>query len=258
MIIYSWNVNGLRAILNKNFADWVKEASPDMLCIQETKLQENQLTEDIKNIEGYYSYFSFAERKGYSGVAVYTKEKPEAVKHGIGISEYDSEGRILILEFANFILINIYYPNGQKDDTRLKYKLDFYDAVLEYADKLKSEGKKLVICGDYNTAHREIDIKNPKANEKFSGFLPVERAWIDKFISHGYIDAYRLFHPDDIKYSWWSYRFRARERNAGWRIDYHFVSDNMKDDLVNADILNEVKGSDHCPVTLELNYNIKY
>lgn len=254
MIIYSWNVNGLRAILNKNFLPWIKEASPDMLCIQETKLQENQLTDEIKDIEGYYSYFSFAERKGYSGVAVYTKEKPVSVKHGIGVPEFDSEGRILMLEFENFILINIYFPNGQKDDIRLKYKMDFYDAVLEYFDKLKSQGKKLVICGDYNTAHREIDIKNPKANEKFSGFLPIERAWIDKFISHGYIDTYRLYHPDEIKYSWWSYRFKAREKNAGWRIDYHFVSDNMKDNLINADILNEVTGSDHCPVTLELKF----
>lgn len=254
MVIYSWNVNGLRAILNKNFQQWVKEASPDILCIQETKLQEAQLTDEIKNIEGYYSYFSFAERKGYSGVAVYTKLKPLSVKHGIGIPEYDSEGRILILEYENFILFNIYYPNGQKDDIRLKYKLDFYDAVLEYFDKLKAEGKKLVICGDYNTAHREIDIKNPKANEKFSGFLPIEREWIDKFISHGYIDTYRLFHPDEIRYSWWSYRFRAREKNAGWRIDYHFASDNMKDNLINADILNEVTGSDHCPVSLELKF----
>lgn len=254
MIIYSWNVNGLRAILNKNFSHWIKEASPDMLCIQETKLQENQLADEIKDIEGYYSYFSFAERKGYSGVAVYTKEKPVSVKHGIGVQEFDSEGRILMLEFEDFILINIYFPNGQKDDIRLKYKMYFYDAVLEYFDKLKSQGKKLVICGDYNTAHREIDIKNPKANEKFSGFLPIERAWIDKFISHGYIDTYRLYHPDEIKYSWWSYRFKAREKNAGWRIDYHFVSDNMKDNLINADILNEVTGSDHCPVTLELKF----
>lgn len=254
MVIYSWNVNGLRAIMNKNFLQLIKEASPDILCIQETKLQESQLTDEIKNIEDYYSYFSFAERKGYSGVAVYTKLKPLSVKHGIGIPEYDSEGRILILEYENFILFNIYYPNGQKDDIRLKYKLDFYDAVLEYLDKLKVEGKKLVICGDYNTAHREIDIKNPKANEKFSGFLPIEREWIDKFISHGYIDTYRLFHPDEIRYSWWSYRFRAREKNAGWRIDYHFASDNMKDNLINADILNEVTGSDHCPVSLELKF----
>ncbi len=221
MRIYSWNVNGLRAVAKKNFLEWIGEENPDILCIQETKLQENQLEDNIKNIDGYYSYFSFAHKKGYSGVATYTKEEPISVKHGIGIERFDSEGRILITEFKEFILLNIYFPNGQRDEERLQYKLDFYKALFNYCDELVEEGKKLVICGDYNTAHNEIDLKNPKANEKASGFLRIERDWLDKIIERGYIDTFRNMNPDKIKYSWWSYRFKARERNAGWRIDYH-------------------------------------
>ncbi|EPY2273090.1 exodeoxyribonuclease III [Clostridium sporogenes] len=252
MRIYSWNVNGLRAVAKKNFLEWIGEENPDILCIQETKLQENQLEDNIKNIDGYYSYFSFAHKKGYSGVATYTKEEPISVKYGIGIERFDSEGRILITEFKDFILLNIYFPNGQRDEERLQYKLDFYEALFNYCDELVEEGKKLVICGDYNTAHNEIDLKNPKANEKASGFLRIERDWLDKIIERGYTDTFRNMNPDKIKYSWWSYRFKARERNAGWRIDYHFVSNNLLDRVENTEILNEVYGSDHCPVMLEL------
>ncbi|MGO5065647.1 exodeoxyribonuclease III [Clostridium sporogenes] len=252
MRVYSWNVNGLRAVAKKNFLEWIEEENPDILCIQETKLQENQLEDNIKNIEGYYSYFSFAEKKGYSGVATYTKEEPISVKHGIGIEKFDSEGRILITEFENFTLLNIYFPNGQRDEERLQYKLEFYEALFNYCDELVKEGKKLVICGDYNTAHNEIDLKNPKANEKTSGFLRIERDWLDKIIERGYTDTFRNMNPDKIKYSWWSYRFKARERNAGWRIDYHFVSNNLLDKVKNTEILNDVYGSDHCPVMLEL------
>ncbi|AVQ38618.1 exodeoxyribonuclease III [Clostridium botulinum] len=252
MRIYSWNVNGLRAVAKKNFLEWIGEENPDILCIQETKLQENQLEDNIKNIDGYYSYFSFADKKGYSGVATYTKEEPISVKHGIGIERFDSEGRILITEFKDFILLNIYFPNGQRDEERLQYKLDFYEALFNYCDELVEEGKKLVICGDYNTAHNEIDLKNPKTNEKASGFLRIERDWLDKIIERGYTDTFRNMNPDKIKYSWWSYRFKARERNAGWRIDYHFVSNNLLDRVENTEILNEVYGSDHCPVMLEL------
>lgn len=252
MRIYSWNVNGLRAVAKKNFLEWVGEENPDILCIQETKLQENQLEDNIKNIDGYYSYFSFAHKKGYSGVATYTKEEPISVKHGIGIERFDLEGRILITEFKDFILLNIYFPNGQRDEERLQYKLDFYEALFNYCDELVEEGKKLVICGDYNIAHNEIDLKNPKANEKTSGFLRIERDWLDKIIERGYIDTFRNMNPDKIKYSWWSYRFKARERNAGWRIDYHFVSNNLLDRVENTEILNEVYGSDHCPIMLEL------
>lgn len=252
MRVYSWNVNGLRAVLKKGFLEWINEEQPDILCIQETKLQENQLEDSFKNVEGYYSYFSFAEKKGYSGTATYTKEKPISVKHGIGIERFDSEGRILITEFEEFTLFNIYFPNGQMNEERLNYKMEFYDALLGYCNNLVTEGKRLIICGDYNTAHTEMDIKNAKANEKTSGFLPMERAWMDKFIANGYTDSYRYINPDKIEYSWWSYRFKARERNTGWRIDYHFVSNNLLEEVKDARILNEVMGSDHCPVMIEI------
>ncbi|HHT63725.1 MAG: exodeoxyribonuclease III [Bacillota bacterium] len=252
MRIYSWNVNGIRAVLKYGFLDWVLKEQPDILCLQETKIQEDQLTDEIKNIPGYQSYFSFAERKGYSGVVTYVKEEPLSVKCGIGNPKFDCEGRILITEYPEFTLFNIYFPNGQKDEIRLRYKMEFYDAVLAYCDELVQQGKKLVICGDFNTAHKEIDLKNPKSNEKRSGFLPEERAWMDKLVSHGYVDVFRWLHPDLVKYSWWSYRFKAREKNVGWRIDYHFVSQNLLSQVKGAEILDEVFGSDHCPVVLEL------
>jgi exodeoxyribonuclease-3 len=256
LYIVSWNVNGLRAVTKKGFFDWVNEADPDILCIQETKLQNDNLVEELTNLNGKYeSYFSFAEKKGYSGVATYTKTKPISVKHGIGIEKFDNEGRILITEFKEFTLLNIYFPNGQMNEERLQYKMDFYDAILDYCNLLVMEGRKLVICGDYNTAHKEIDIKNAKANEKTSGFLPQERAWIDKLIQNGYTDIYRETHPDTIKYSWWSYMFKSRERNVGWRIDYHFVSNNLLDNVKEAEILTDITGSDHCPISLKLEIN---
>jgi exodeoxyribonuclease-3 len=250
--IYSWNVNGIRAIKDKGFIEWVLKEQPEILCIQETKIQDVQISEELKNIEGYHSFFSCAEKKGYSGVATYTKQKPISVTYGIGIERFDSEGRIVITEFEEFTLLNIYFPNGQKDDVRLKYKMDFYDALLDYCEILRSKGKKLIICGDYNTAHNAIDLKNPKANEKYSGFLPIERAWMDKFISFGYVDTFRYLHLEDIKYSWWSYRFKARDKNVGWRIDYFFVTQDLLSKIEHADILNEVVGSDHCPVSINL------
>lgn len=252
MKIYSWNVNGLRAISKKNFFQWIHEVNPDILCIQETKLQEENLNNNLKNITGYYSYFSFAERKGYSGTAIYTKIKPISIAHGIGIYKFDSEGRILILEFQNFIILNIYFPNGQMSHERLEYKMDFYNAILNYCNTLVSNGKELIICGDYNTAHTEMDIKNAKSNSNRSGFLPIERQWIDKFIKNGYTDTYRYINPGKIEYSWWSYKFKARDRNAGWRIDYHFISNNLLSQVKNAKILTDVMGSDHCPIMLEI------
>lgn len=254
MNIISWNVNGLRAILKKNFKEWLLEASPDILCIQETKLQESQLNDEITNIGEYKACFSFAEKKGYSGVATYSKEEPVSVRHGIGIERFDTEGRILITEFREFEVLNIYFPNGQSSEERLNYKLEFYDALLEFCNKEVEQGKKLVICGDYNTAHTEKDIKNAKPNEGTSGFLPIERTWMDKFIKSGYTDTYRKINGDKIEYSWWSYMFKARERNVGWRIDYHFVSNNLLEKVVDAKILTEVLGSDHCPVALYLNF----
>ncbi|MBX4265929.1 exodeoxyribonuclease III [Clostridium estertheticum] len=252
MKIYSWNVNGIRAIKNKGFIEWIEGEQPDVLCLQETKIQEDQISDELKNIEGYYSYFCCAQKKGYSGVAIYTKQKPISVMRGIGIEKFDSEGRILIAEFENFTLFNIYFPNGQKDEDRLNYKMEFYDELLAYCEKLRKKGKKLIICGDYNTAHNVIDLKNPKANEKYSGFLPIERAWMDKFISHGYVDTFRYLHAEEVKYSWWSYRFKAREKNAGWRLDYFFITKDLLSELKEASILNEVIGSDHCPVSIIL------
>lgn len=252
MKVFSWNVNGLRAAAKKRFFEWVDEEKPDILCIQETKLQEEQVDDILGKHDGYKSYFSFAQKKGYSGVAVYSREEPKSVRKGIGIERFDSEGRILVLEYKEFVLMNIYFPNGQMNDERLRYKLEFYDAILDYCNERVNNGDKLVICGDYNTAHTEMDIKNVKSNEKTSGFLPVEREWMDKFISNGYTDTYRYLNPDKIEYSWWSYMFKARERNTGWRIDYHFVSNNLLPMVKSAAILTDVYGSDHCPVMLEL------
>jgi len=252
MKIYSWNVNGLRAVMKKDFLPWITTQMPDVLCLQETKLQSDQLEDNVKNIEGFYSYYSFAEKKGYSGVATYTRVEPEKVLHGIGIEEFDREGRILITFFKEFVVINIYFPNGQRDEERLDYKLRFYDAILDYCNALVLEGQKLVICGDYNTAHTPMDIKNAKANENTSGFLKIEREWLDKLIENGYTDTFRYMEPETIKYSWWSYMFKARERNTGWRIDYHFVSNNLLKAVKSVDILNEVFGSDHCPVVVEI------
>lgn len=253
MKLYSWNVNGIRAIEKKGFIDWVQEEQPDILCIQETKAHKDQLSDALINMEGYHSYWSSHEsKKGYSGVALYTKEAPKSVEYGIGIDLYDCEGRIIVAEYETFVLLNIYFPNGGMGEERLKYKLDFYEEILQYCDERKALGDDIVITGDFNTAHNEIDLKNPKANEKTSGFMRIERDWMDKLFRHGYIDTFRTQYPEEKKYSWWSYRFKARERNAGWRIDYFVVSENMKTRIGEADILTNVMGSDHCPVTLEV------
>lgn len=252
MRIFSWNVNGIRAIAKKDFHEWMASVSPDILCLQETKVQEDQLDGNLVDIEGYHSYFSHAEKKGYSGVAVYSKEKPLRVVTKTGDESIDREGRILMLQYENFILFNIYFPNGQQSGERLDYKLRFYDRMLDWFEELKNEGNNLIVCGDYNTAHRPIDIKNPKSNEKRSGFLPVERAWIDKFIDHGYLDIYRKRNPETVKYSWWSYRFNAREKNVGWRIDYFFINEAFEPWVGEAEIHDEVFGSDHCPISIEI------
>ncbi len=254
MKLLSWNVNGFRAVLRKGFTEIVKAYQPDILGIQETKVRPEQLEQVQHHIPEYENYFFSAERPGYSGVAVYTKPRPLKVLRGFPSGWKDDEGRVLMLEYETFIFFNIYFPNGQKDDNRLQYKLDFYDFSLEYFDRLRKEsGKGLVICGDYNTAHHPVDLARPKENERTSGFLPVERAWMDKFEAHGYIDTFRHFHPDaKDRYSWWSYRTRARDKNVGWRIDYFYVSPELVPYLRDADILDTVMGSDHCPVSLEL------
>ncbi|MBL0713969.1 MAG: exodeoxyribonuclease III [Desulfosarcina sp.] len=254
--LVSWNVNGLRAVLKKDFSASVEQLDADVLGIQETKLQAHQLTPAMTALPGYQSYWSHARtKKGNSGVGVYTRREPQSVRYGIGIPEFDDEGRILELDFGSFVFFNVYFPNGQMNADRLRYKLDFYEAFFAHTDAYMQQGRRLVICGDYNTAHNEIDLKNPKANRNTSGFLRIERDWLDRLISSGYVDTFRHFYPEDVKYSWWTYRFKARDRNAGWRIDYFFVNRALIDrqEAVAAYIDNEIMGSDHCPVGLKLN-----
>ncbi len=253
--LISWNVNGLRAAIKKGFFDAFKQLDPDIMALQETKLQEHQLTPEMKAVEGYDAHWSHATvKKGYSGVGTYVRLKPAHVKYGIGEPRFDNEGRILEMDFDDFVFFNVYFPNGQMNEERLQYKLDFYEAFFAYAGELKAQGRSLVITGDYNTAHNEIDLKNPKSNEKTSGFLRIERDWLDRIIANGYIDTYRHFHPDTVKYSWWTYRFKARERNIGWRIDYFFVTRDIIDrgGIKEVFIDNDVFGSDHCPIGLIL------
>lgn len=252
MRIYSWNVNGIRAVKKKGFLKWMQNEEPDILGLQEIRIQDHQLKDDLRNLDNYYSYFNFGQKKGYSGVALYSKIEPLNVWSGIGIKRFDYEGRVIGAEFEDFYLLNIYFPNGRSSKKRLNYKLDFYDAILEYSENLRKKGKEVVICGDYNTAHHRIDLHDPDSNKKTSGFMPIEREWLDKLEKKGYLDTYRYFNPEKECYSWWSYRTKARSRNAGWRIDYHFISAGLESKLVNADILTEVMGSDHCPVTITL------
>jgi len=253
MKIITWNVNGIRAIFRKNFIHTVKELKPDILCLQETKIQENQLTEEIKSIPGYNSVWSFAEKKGYSGTAVYYQEniKPKTIKTDFSIPDLDGEGRIIEIELNDFVLFNIYFPNGQMNDERLEYKLKFYESLFSYTDSIKENGKGIIICGDYNTAHKEIDLANPKENENRSGFLPVEREWLDHIVERGYKDIFRKFHQEKEQYTWWTYRFQAREKNIGWRIDYFFGTEDVLKRITDCRILKEIMGSDHCPVSLD-------
>ena len=252
--ILSWNVNGIRAAYKKGLLNWFSKEKPDILCVQETKAVKEQLSDDLINVDGYASYFSSAERKGYSGTATYTKINPVKIENGIGIKKFDSEGRFLVTVFDEFVLFNIYFPNGKAKEERLQYKMDFYEAFLKHLKKLLKQDKKIVICGDVNTAHKEIDLARPKPNEKISGFLPQEREWIDKLLEAGFIDTFRKFNQKPEQYTWWDMMTRARERNVGWRIDYFFISENLRDNLKNAFILPEVMGSDHCPVGIELKF----
>jgi exodeoxyribonuclease-3 len=252
--IVSWNVNGLRAVLKKGFLTWLDEISPDVLCIQETKAEPGVLPERAKTPPGYVTYWNSALRKGYSGVAAYTRETPLSVLKLIGVEEFDGEGRILAMEYSDFILVNVYFPNGKSGSDRLRFKLDFYEECLLWFDRLRSERRKgLVLTGDVNTAHREIDLARPKENSRVSGFLPEERQWIDRLLSHGYADTFRHLHPDRMNaYTWWDYKTHARERNVGWRIDYFFVSSDLLPRVTKSEILADVTGSDHCPILLEL------
>lgn len=238
--------------MKKGFWDWFEATSPDILCLQETKAQTGDLKEDILQPPGYHVAWNSAERKGYSGVVTFSKKKPKSVALGLGIEKFDVEGRVIRTEHDGFDLLNVYFPNGTSGPERLQYKMDFYDAFLDHCESLRSEGKKLVITGDVNTAHKPIDLKNAKANEKNSGFLPAERAWIDKFVAHGYVDTLRISHPEPDQYTWWTYRANARARNIGWRIDYFFVTEDLVTQVKDAFIEPEVMGSDHCPIGLEM------
>jgi len=250
--ILSWNVNGLRAALKKGFVDFLQAERPDILCLQETKATEDQLPPEIRTAWGYHVYFSSAEKKGYSGVAIISKIKPQSLEYGFGIEEFDREGRILIADYGEFVLLNIYFPNGKASAERLDYKMRFYDAFLTYTEGLKAHGRKIVVCGDVNTAHKEIDLARPKENSRISGFLPEERAWIDRFLSHGYMDTFRVFHTGPGQYTFWDMKTNARERNVGWRIDYFYISENMAGQLKDAFIMTETMGSDHCPIGIRI------
>ncbi len=249
--LISWNVNGLRAILQKNFLEFFEASNADAFCLQEIKLQEGQV--DLA-FEGYHSYWNYAIKKGYSGTAIFTKVKPLCVNYGIGIEEHDNEGRVITLEFENYYLVNVYTPNSQTELARLDYRMTWEDDFREYLKAL-DEKKPVVLCGDLNVAHTEIDLKNPKTNTKNAGFTIEEREKFSKLLENGFTDSFRYLYPDVIeKYSWWSYRFNARKNNTGWRIDYFIVSNKIKDKILQATIYDEVLGSDHCPVAVELNF----
>ena len=249
MKLISWNVNGLRACVQKGFLDIFKELDADMFCIQESKLQEGQISLEL---EGYHQYWNYAIKKGYSGTAIFTRREPMSVAYGIGIEEHDQEGRVITLEFAEFYLVTVYTPNSQSELARLDYRMRWEDAFLSYLKGLE-EKKPIVFCGDLNVAHKEIDLKNPKTNRKNAGFTDEERGKFSTLLGQGFIDTYRYFYPDQEGiYSWWSYRFQARKKNAGWRIDYFCVSESLKEKLVDAKIHTEIMGADHCPVELDI------
>ena len=249
--IITWNVNGIRARQDQ-VRELIEAEQTDVLGLQEIKARPDQVEPLVAELPGYHSAWNPAQRKGYSGVATFTKKKPKTVHWDMGIKRFDIEGRYLRHQSPKFDLLNIYFPNGTSGEERLQYKLDYYDAFLDHCQALRAEGRELVICGDLNTAHKAIDLKNPKQNEKNSGFLPIEREWMDKFAAHGYIDTFREFNKEPDQYSWWTYRAGARERNIGWRLDYFFVTEGLMKRVKNSYITPEVMGSDHCPVGLEI------
>ena len=249
--LLSWNVNGIRSLYKRGFLDWLASSSPDILCVQETKAKPEQLPQQLIEPPGYHSYWHWAQKPGYSGVGVYLKEKPLNVETAMGIKRFDDEGRFIRMDFDKFTLFNIYFPNGKASKERLQFKMDFYETFLHQIQSLRKERQRLIFLGDVNTAHKEIDLARPKENEKVSGFLPEEREWIDKVVSLGYVDTFRHFHSEPAQYSWWDLKTRARERNVGWRIDYVFITREMLASVKNAFILQDVMGSDHCPVGVE-------
>lgn len=252
MKIISYNVNGIRAAMNKDFAGWLKSENPDILCLQELKALPEQVETTVFEDLGYKLYWAPAEKKGYSGVAIFTKIKPLHIEYGCGNPLYDSEGRVIRADFEDFSVMSVYMPSGTSGDARQDFKYEWLDFFFDYANKLKQEHPNLIISGDYNIAHKEIDIHNPVSNKNSSGFLPEERAWLTKFIEAGFVDTLRAFNQNPHEYSWWSYRANSRANNKGWRIDYHITSKEMTDRLIAASILNQAVHSDHCPIVLEI------
>lgn len=252
MKITTWNVNGIRAALGKGLDSWIQSDQPDILCLQEIKAKPEQLTASQKDFSGYNIVWNPAERPGYSGVATFLRESQVETKLGMDEPRFDIEGRVIRTRHPGFLLFNIYFPNGQRGQDRVDYKLDFYSHLLDLCDKLHTEGENIILTGDFNTAHHPIDLFHPKENEKNSGFLPEEREWVDRYLDHGFVDIYRLLYPERVQYTWWTYISNARQRNVGWRIDYYLVSKSMVPRIKEVIIRDEVLGSDHCPVTLIL------
>ncbi len=252
MELLSWNVNGIRACARNGFVDWLTTRSADVVCVQETRAQPEQLGDELLHPAGYHSFWHSAQKKGYSGVATYTKRPPSRVIEGLGIARFDREGRVLITEFRNLAVINAYFPNTQHDHARLRFKLEFCRAIRSRMDAYRADGRNVVLCGDYNIAHCEIDLARPKQNKNNAGFLPQERRWMDRFTRAGYVDTFRARCGEPGRYTWWSQRFGLRERNVGWRLDYFFVDSDLSRRVRRAFIEAEVRGSDHCPVGLEL------
>lgn len=252
MNITTWNVNGYRALLKKEGFDWVKSINPDILCLQEIKVKHDQLSEQEQKLLNYSVVWNSAERPGYSGTAMFYKMDPINFELGLGNQEFDTEGRVIRFKYPDFYLYNIYFPNGGEENKRVPFKLDFYEHLLTIIDKIHESGENVIVTGDFNTAHNEIDLKNPKANEKNTGFLPEERKWIDIYLDHGLVDIYRFLYPEKIDYTWWTYRMNARARNIGWRLDYFLISENLVPKVRDVIIYDEIMGSDHCPVSLLL------
>ncbi len=251
LFLASWNVNGIRACFKNGFLDFLEKYSPDILSLQEIKSTEDMIPMEVRYYEGYEKYWNSARRKGYAGTAILTKIEPKEVKFGIGDEKFDDEGRVITADFGNFYLVNAYFPNSQHGLPRLNFKLEFDEKIHEYLNNLRKE-KPVILCGDFNVAHKEIDLANPKQNVKNAGFTPEERAWMDKFLEDGWIDTFRMFTKEGGHYTWWTYRFKARERNIGWRVDYFVVSENLKDKVKKSWILSDVYGSDHAPIGLEI------
>ncbi|MFC2080615.1 exodeoxyribonuclease III [Bacteroidota bacterium] len=250
--IVSYNLNGIRSAMNKGLQEWMKEAAPDILCIQETKAQPDQVDLGELHKMGYRDYWHSAEKKGYSGVLILSREKPDHVEIGMGNSVYDSEGRVIRADYGELSILDVYIPSGTTGDVRQDIKMDFLDDFLNYLVDLRKSRPSLLVCGDFNIAHKEIDIHNPVGNKKNSGFLPEERAWLDAFLESGFVDSYRQIHPDTVKYSWWSFRANSREKNLGWRLDYLMLSEELAPRLRDAGIINEARHSDHCPVWVDI------